>query len=129
MTLRDVLDEIDKLNPNDVAEERKVAWLTGLEKQLLDEVLRTHRLTEAEAEKAAEIAAAGDALEETYVPLAQPPHSDVYRFYADAQIALANVDTVQYENAQQLYNGALMTYKNWFNRTHRTLAGGEKARF
>ena len=45
------------------------------------------------------------------------------------QIALVNTDTDQYENEQTLYNNALLTYKNWFNRTHRARIAGPKFLF
>lgn len=122
MTVKDLLADIDLKNPNDVQPSVKRGWLFTQEKLLLDEVLRTHVLTSEEAETA-EALADLESLEDDYEPLAQPPYQDLYIHYVNAQIALANVDTVAYENAQALYNNALLTYKNWFNRTHRTLNG------
>ena len=119
MTVKDLLADIDLKNPNDVQESVKRGWLLVQEKLLLHEVLHTHVLTSDEASKANTLADL-TALEDDYEPLAQPPYQDLYIHYVDAQIALANVDTVAYENAQALYNNALLTYKNWFNRTHRT---------
>ena len=119
MTVKDLLADIDLKNPNDVQESVKRGWLLTQEKLLLDEVLHTHVITAEEAEKAEAIADLG-AMDDDYEPLVQPPYQDLYIHYVNAQIALANVDTVAYENAQALYNNALLTYKNWFNRTHRT---------
>lgn len=56
--------------------------------------------------------------------LAPDQYAEVYRRYVDAQIAMAACDTDAYENAQALHNNALLTYKNYFNRTHRGKAGG-----
>ncbi|MBQ9342790.1 MAG: hypothetical protein IJT99_01200 [Clostridia bacterium] len=122
MTVKDLLADIDLKNPNDVQPEIKRGWLLTQEKQLLHEVLHTHMLTSEEKEKAAALADLVT-LDDDYEPVAQPPYQDLYIHYVNAQIALANVDTVAYENAQALYNNALLTYKNWFNRTHRTLNG------
>lgn len=119
MTVKDLLADIDLKNPNDVQESVKRGWLLTQEKLLLDEVLHTHVITAEEAEKAEDIADLGS-MDDDYEPLVQPPYQDLYIHYVNAQIALANVDTVAYENAQALYNNALLTYKNWFNRTHRT---------
>lgn len=120
MTVRDILNDVDLKYPNDAEEAPKRQWLLTIEKQLLDECLLTHVLTDAEQERAEEMAEMTDAAAD-YEPLAQPPYQDLYLHYVAAQIALVNVDTEQYENEQQLYNSALLTYKNWFNRTHRTL--------
>ena len=49
--------------------------------------------------------------------------------YISMQIALVNVDTEQYENESTLYNNALLTYKKWFNRTHRSRERNLKWRF
>ena len=119
MTVKDLLADIDLKNPNDVQESVKRAWILTQEKLLLDEVLHTHVLSSEEAETAEALADLGT-LDDDYEPLAQPPYQDLYIHYVNAQIALANVDTVAYENFQTLYNNALLTYKNWFNRTHRT---------
>ena len=119
MTVKDLLADIDLKNPNDVQESVKRGWILVQEKLLLDEVLHTHVLTSEEAEAAEALADLGT-LDDDYEPLAQPPYQDLYIHYVNAQIALANVDTVAYENFQALYNNALLTYKNWFNRTHRT---------
>ena len=82
----------------------------------------------AEAEKAAQIAGM-ETLEAGYEPLAQPPYQDVYIHYVAAEIAAINADTDAYTNESTLYNNALLTYKNYFNRTHRSLDGGQRWRF
>lgn len=128
MTAGEIIAQVDELNPNDVTEARKLAWMLYLEKQLLDEVLMTHVLTDAEQQRADDIAALEE-VDTDYVMLVQPPYSDLYRHYLDMQICLANVDNESYENAQTLYNNALLTYKNWFNRTHRAKVAGERWRF
>ncbi len=118
-TARELLYDIDRKNPNDVQESIKRKWLLDLEKLMLHEVLETHVLSPEEERKAREIAAMED-MTDDYAVLAQPPYQEAYIQYVNAQIALLNVDTTAYENAQALYNNALLTYKNRFNRTHRT---------
>ena len=119
MTVKELLADIDLKNPNDVQDHVKRNWILTQEKLLLDEVLQTYVLSSEEAEQAEALADLGS-LDDDYEPLAQPPYHELYIHYVNAQIGLANVDTVAYQNAQALYNNALLTYKNKFNRTHRT---------
>ena len=109
-------------------QEHKWGWITTVEKQLLDECLCTHELSEEELKKAASVYAMEDVSSE-YTPIAQPPYHDVYIHYVNAQIALLNMDNDAYANEQTLYNNALLTFKNYFNRSHRARIGGAKFRF
>ena len=128
MTVADILVEVDMKYPNDVEEAHKWGWITEVEKLLLDECLATHELTDAEMQKGAAITAM-ESVRGDYKPLAQPPYHSLYVHYIAAQIALINVDTEEYENEQTMYNNALLTYKNWFNRTHRARIAGPKFLF
>ena len=128
MTVRDILIDIDLKNPNDVMQEHKWGWITTVEKQLLDECLLSHGLNEDELKKAASMYAMENVSSE-YKPIAQPPYHDVYIHYVNAQIALVNMDNDAYTNEQTLYNNALLTFKNYFNRSHRARVGGTKFRF
>lgn len=128
MTIDEMLTEIDRKHPNNVDHAYKWGKITQMEKFLLDECLKTHQISTEEAEKAAEIASM-ETLEAGYEPLAQPPYHDLYIHYVAAEIAAINADTDNYQNESTLYNNALLTYKNYFNRTHRSLDGGQRWRF
>ena len=128
MTVREILAEVDRKHPNNVDTYYKWGRITQMEKLLLDECLMTHQISEDEQKKAQEIAALAT-LEEDYEPLAQPPYHDLYVHYVAAQIAAINADTDMYANESALYNNALLTYKNYFNRTHRSMDGGQRWRF
>lgn len=128
MNVMEILAEVDMKYPNDVELAHKWSWITTLEKMLLDECLLTHEISEAELKKAEEIAALKD-VDRDYEPLAQPPYYEVYVHFLGMQIALVNTDTDEYANEQTLYNNALLTYKKWFNRTHRSRVSRDKWRF
>lgn len=128
MTIDEMLEEIDRKYPNNVDKVFKWGKITQMEKYLLDECLKTHQISPAEAEKAAEIAGM-ETLEAGYTPLAQPPYHDLYIHFVAAEIAAINADTDAYGNESALYNNALLTYKNYFNRMHRSLDGGQRWRF
>ncbi len=128
MNAMQILAEVDLKYPNDVDPSHKWSWILTLEKQLLDECLLTHEISDAELEKAEEIHALKD-MPRDYEPLAQPPYYEVYVHFLGMQIALVNTDTDQYENEQALYNNALLAYKKWFNRNHRAKGNKLKWRF
>lgn len=127
ITVTDILNDVAAKNPNDVPKEQQMGWIAELERLLCDEVLLTHELNSEEAAKAAEIQSRGY-VSSDYTPLVQPPYHGVYVHYVNAQIALLNLDNDMYENEQQLYNNALLTYKNYFNRNHRARIGGQRWR-
>lgn len=127
MEVRDILAEVDLKYPNDVDTAHKWGWITQMDKLLLDEVLKTHELKVCEEKKAAEIESMTTARSD-YEPLAQPPYQDVYIHYLAMQMAMINADTDAYNNESALYNNALLTYKNMFNRTHRTKETGKRWR-
>ena len=128
MTAGDILAQIDRQYPNNVDSADKWGMIRQLEKLLLDECLKTHEISVWEENKAAEIAAL-DPMQADYIPLAQPPYHDLYIHYAAAMMAGLNADTDAYINESTLYNNALLTYKNMFNRTHRTKDSGQRWRF
>ena len=128
MTVRDLLVDIDLKNPNDVLEEHKWGWIVTVEKQLLDECLLTHELSEEEMQQAARMFAM-EHITSDYRPLAQPPYHELYIHYVNSQISLSNLDNESYANEQTLYNNALLTFKNYWNRHHRSKAGGKKVKF
>lgn len=128
MTVAEMLSEVDRKYPNNVDMAHKWGWIAQMEKLLLDECLKTHKLSVWEEKKAEEIASI-DTPEADYCPLAQPPYHDLYIHYLAAQIAGINADTDAYANESALYNNALLTYKNAFNRTHRAADDGQRWRF
>lgn len=128
MTVKELLEEVDRKHPNNVDTVYKWGRITQAEQLLLDECLKTHEISVAEQKKAAEIAAL-HMVDADYEPLAQPPYHDLYVHYVAAQIAAINADTDAYANEATMYNNALLTYKNWFNRTHRSIDNGQRWRF
>ena len=127
MTVNEILAQVDLKYPNDVETAHKWEWIVQIDKLLLDECLMTHELKVCEEKKADEIAAMVTASRD-YEPLAQPPYHDIYVHYIALQMALINMDTDAYGNEMALYNTALMSYKNMFNRTHRIRESGPKWR-
>ena len=128
MTVEEILAEVDMKYPNDVDKAHKWGWITQLEKLIVDECFLTHIISDQEKERVKR-AVETVTFSRDYLPLAQPPYQDVYIHYLSSKIAQLNVDTDAYENESTLFNNALLTYKNMFNRTHRSIDKGQRWRF
>ena len=128
MDVRELLNAVDMKYPNDVEQAHKWEWITTLDKLLRDESLLTHHLSVWEEKKSEEIQQMTVARSD-YEPLVQPPYQEVYVHYIAMQMALINLDNDAYANESALYNNALLTWKNMFNRTHRSRYDGDRWRF
>ena len=157
MTIDEAVFLVDELKPNQIEKARKIEWLSRLDERLFREVICTHALEE-EPEKGPPMVCwplkrPGDRTERdlyphpeemgeplTFTPytqatpgdtelIAKAPYDELYRFYLEMHIDLANLEYNKYNNSAQLYGNALGQYKRWYHRTHRPLAQPEKHRF
>lgn len=118
MTLGAMIALEDALTPNAVEAQYKRGWIADCEQMVINEIITTHVMDAATK-------AAVDAFErydantpDTTVLLVPEPYSALYRWYLEMQIALANLETERYNSMAQLYNGAIMSYQDYYNRTH-----------
>lgn len=111
MTIADLIEMVDNLKPNQIELRTKEEWLKNIEGQLWDEIILTH---EDIPETVFDVKTATGETELT----AQTPYSDLYRYYLEAQIDLANGEMTRYNNAMMLFNGSWMAYRNYYNRLH-----------
>ena len=112
MTLGQALETTDELKANHYSEEVKIRWVNDLESLLYYELIYWHEDAPAEAP---EPYTAQDMERELMVP---DPYSDVYLKYLYAQIDFHNAEFSRYNNSAMLYNTALTTYADWYNRNH-----------
>lgn len=116
MTIAEILAQCDGLTPNRFSTAQKKRWLGDIECQVYQDIIRTHE--DSEQVSYTDITADTDDSTELLVPAA---YADVYRFYLEAQISLANRESVAYGNAVAAFNSALTNYSNWYNRHHMPL--------
>ena len=55
--------------------------------------------------------------------LVQPPYDELYRHYVEAQIHYANGEMERYNNACAAWNNALLTYRDFWCRSHMSRQG------
>ncbi len=121
MTIGDVINRVDELAPNQYSDEQKIRWLTSLDGQIYEEIIRTHceRIRES-------FSVYEDTSCELIVPF--PYAEDLYSWYLQAMIAAQNAESGKYEQMRVLYNDALRRFESWYNRTHMPI-GGRRFRF
>ena len=113
-TVKQVLEQVDAMLPNEYTTAEKRRWLLQAEGFVVREVHQPHAGGE-ETEVPPE-----DAGEDT-VLLVQPPYDELYRHYVEAQIHYANGEMERYNNACAAWNNALLVPQPY------APAGGEGA--
>lgn len=110
-TVKQVLEQVDAMLPNQYTTAEKRRWLLQAEGFVVREVHQPHAGGE-ETEVPPE-----DAGEDT-VLLVQPPYDELYRHYVEVQIHYANGEMERYNNACAAWNNALLTYRDFWCRSH-----------
>ena len=112
MTVKELMETVDRLHANQFSNADKLRWLNQVEAILWHEVIDTHAdAPESGLPTYTEAA-------ETTVLLAEDPWSRLYPLWMDAQIAYYNRETMKYDTAAAAFNSALGDWRNWYNRHH-----------
>lgn len=113
MTIDEAIRMADGLKPNMYTIEQKVAWLNALDGRLFRDVILTHE--HAEDATFTPYDWTGDLQDELIAPA---PYDEVYRWWLESQIDLANAEATKYNSSSMMYNTALDNFTAWYNRTH-----------
>lgn len=114
MTIKECIDLVDNLKPNQYSIEDKVEWLTFLDHKVINDVLKTHEGYDGRYDLFD-----GYSPEKLGVGLIVPaPYDRVYTAYLNMKIDEANGETARYNNSAALYNAYWLEYKKWWNKTH-----------
>lgn len=124
MTIKEAIDLVDKLKPNQYPFTLKAKWLSKLDGMLFREVFMTHEGCPMEV-----FAGYDDAPSEQELLVPYPYDEDVYNYFLQAQIDKENGETGKYNQSITLYNTACFNFQSWYNRTHKPLSGGSRFRF
>lgn len=105
MTLKEIIDYVDLLRPNDYPPRTKTIWLNEVESMIQSEVL---------------LFAPADIVSYEYPEdsncelLIDKPYLKVYYSYLMAMIAMANGEYDRYENEIALFNSFYTSFCKWF---------------
>ena len=109
LTLKDCIDFVDGIEPNDYTEGQKTAWVSEVEGMVITDVLLrpVREFTPL------------DYGQDKDRPLAVlPPHDKLYRDYLQARIHFANGEYDRYSGSMALFNAEWGEFVRWFARNY-----------
>ncbi len=117
MTIKDCIDKVDNIKPNQYTITDKVMWLSFLEEIIINEVLKTHEGYDGRYDDFE-----GYSEDRLTVPLIVPsPYDRLYEEYLKMMIDKENGEIARYNNSMVSYNTYMMEYRKYYNKTHMPL--------
>lgn len=117
MTIKDCIDIVDNIKPNQYTIKDKVMWLSFIEAIIINEVLKTHEGYDGRYDDFE-----GYTEEKLSVTLIVPsPYDRLYTAYLKMKIDQENGETARYNNSAVLYNTYMQEYRKHYNKTHMPL--------
>ena len=121
MTIDEAIIRADRLRPNPYTREEKIGWLSALDGMIVEEVLKIHQGA------LENFSGYGPEVDGGTVLLAQAPYDeDLYPAYLESRMDRESGETARYNVSASLFNGAYLTYLDWYNRTHTPVRKVEK---
>ena len=117
MTIKECIDLVDNVKPNQYSIEDKVHWLSYIDHTIINDVLKTH---EGYDEKHDEFDGySADRLSDGLI--VGKPYDRLYEAYLKMKIDEENGETKRYNNSAMMFNSYLTEYKKHYNKTHMPL--------
>jgi hypothetical protein len=117
MTIKDCIDIVDNIKPNQYTIKDKVMWLSFLDEIIINDVLKTHEGYDGRYDDFD-----GYSEDKLTITLIVPsPYDRLYTAYLKMKIDAENGETARYNNSASLYNTYLDEYKKHYNKTHMPL--------
>lgn len=117
MTVKECIDQVDNIKPNQYSTEDKVRWLSFLDGMIIQDVLKTHEGYNGEYDEFE-----GYFADRTGVKLiVDKPYDALYEAYLKMKIDEENGETARYNNSATMYNSYLSAFKKHYNKTHMPL--------
>lgn len=132
MNIRDALDQVDALKPNQFDERQKIYWLSQVDQRIYNDVVLRHEMDES---MPATFGGYPPDVDQDTQLLAGAPFDALYRWWLEAMIDLGNGELGKYQNSMLLFNSAWNDFAKDYRRKHMPLgqqkigftAGGRKA--
>lgn len=131
MNIRDALDQVDALKPNQFDEQQKIYWLSQVDQRIYNDVVLRHERDES---MPATFGGYPPDVDQDTRLLAGAPFDALYRWWLEAMIDLGNGELGKYQNSMLLFNSAWNDFAKDYRRKHMPLgqqkigftAGGRK---
>ena len=114
MTIRECIDIVDNVKPNQYGIAEKVRWLSFLDGIIINDVIKTHTGYRGEYEEYAGYSE--DKLDTKLV--AEYPYDAVYEAYLKMKIDEENGETARYNNSSAMFNSYYTEYAKYYNKHH-----------
>ena len=114
MTIKDCIDIVDNIKPNQYTIRDKVMWLSFIEEIIINEVLKTHEGYDGRYDDFEGYSE--DNLSVTLI--VRSPYDRLYTAYLKMKIDQENGETARYNNSMVLYNTYMTEYRKYYNKTH-----------
>ena len=122
MTIKECIDIVDNLKPNQYTIKDKVSWLTFIEEIIINDVLKTHEGYDGRYDDFS-----GYSEEKLSVPLIVPsPYDRLYTEYLKMMIDKENGETTRYNNSAASFNTYMSEYRKHYNKTHMPLNSAKR---
>lgn len=122
MTIKECIDIVDNLKPNQYSIENKVDWLSYIDHSIINEVLLTHEGYDGRYDDFT-----GYSADKLSMGLIVPsPYDRLYPAYLKMKIDEENGETARYNNSVTMFNAYLMEYKKWYNSKHMPLSPSDR---
>ena len=114
MLVRECIDIVDGLKPNQYGIEDKVRWLSFLDRLIINEVLKTHEDYNEKYDlfEGYQTGNLGAKL------IVEAPYDQMYIDFLKMKIDEENGETARYNNSASMFNTYFGMYRKWYNRNH-----------
>jgi hypothetical protein len=115
MTIKECIDMVDNVKPNQYGIEDKVRWLSFIDRIIINDVIKTHEGYKNEYEEFE-----GYSEDKLGVKLiVEPPYDELYVAYLKMKIDEENGETARYNNSATMFNSYMTEYKKHYNKYHK----------
>lgn len=122
MTIKECIDIVDNIKPNQYSVKDKVLWLSFIDEIIINDVLKTHEGYDGRYDDFI-----GYSEDKLSVALIVPsPYDRLYTAYLKMKIDGENGETARYNNSAVLFNSYMLEYRKYYNKTHMPLNTAEK---
>ena len=113
MTVKQAIDQVDSLRPNQYAPAQKVKWLSDLDGMIYSEVISAHEPIPGDTGSFTPYDPNTDM---DKLLIVKPPYEEVYLHYLAMQISLHNGEIPKYNNDMMLFNAAYSAFSKAYTR-------------
>lgn len=122
MTIKECIDLVDNVKPNQYSIEDKVRWLSFLDAKIINDILKTH--DDYDSDYDLFDGYSSDRLDTKLI--ADFPYDRLYEAYLKMKVDEENGETARYNNSAIMFNSYLMEYKKHYNKYHMPVCENSK---